>query len=35
MARLEKTDWLDFALAELAEKGHETLKAQTLAGVSA
>jgi AcrR family transcriptional regulator len=31
MARLEKTDWLDFALAELAEKGHETLKAQTLA----
>ncbi len=31
MARLEKTDWLDFALKELAEKGHEVLKAQTLA----
>jgi AcrR family transcriptional regulator len=31
MARLEKTDWLDFALGELAEKGHEALKAQTLA----
>lgn len=29
--RLEKTDWLDFALSELAEKGHEALKAQTLA----
>jgi AcrR family transcriptional regulator len=28
---LEKTDWLDFALAELAEKGHDALKAQTLA----
>lgn len=31
MARLEKTDWLDFALTELAAKGHTTLKAQTLA----
>jgi AcrR family transcriptional regulator len=31
MARLEKTDWLDFALGELAEKGHDALKAQTLA----
>jgi AcrR family transcriptional regulator len=31
MARLEKTDWLDFALKELAEKGHDALKAQTLA----
>jgi len=31
MARLEKTDWLDFALSELAEKGHDALKAQTLA----
>jgi AcrR family transcriptional regulator len=31
MARLEKTDWLDFALAELADKGHDALKAQTLA----
>lgn len=29
--RLEKTDWLDFALGELAEHGHEALKAQTLA----
>ncbi len=31
MARLEKNDWLDFALTELAEKGHGALKAQTLA----
>lgn len=31
MARLEKTDWLDFALGELAAKGHTALKAQTLA----
>ena len=31
MARLEKSDWLDFALRELAEKGHDALKAQTLA----
>ena len=31
MTRLEKTDWLDFALAELAAKGHNALKAQTLA----
>ena len=31
MARLEKIDWLDFALGELAEKGHTALKAQTLA----
>jgi AcrR family transcriptional regulator len=31
MTRLERTDWLDFALGELAEKGHGALKAQTLA----
>lgn len=31
MPRLEKTDWLDFALTELADKGHASLKAQTLA----
>jgi AcrR family transcriptional regulator len=31
MTRLDKTDWLDFALKELAEKGHDALKAQTLA----
>jgi AcrR family transcriptional regulator len=31
MTRLEKTDWLDFALGALAERGHGALKAQTLA----
>lgn len=31
MTRLDKTDWLDFALGQLAEKGHDALKAQTLA----
>lgn len=31
MGRLEKSDWLDFALGQLAEKGHAALKAQTLA----
>ncbi|MDG4647460.1 TetR family transcriptional regulator [Roseibacterium sp. SDUM158017] len=31
MTRLEKADWLDFALGQLAEKGHGALKAQTLA----
>ncbi|MCU4653133.1 TetR family transcriptional regulator [Roseibacterium sp. SDUM158016] len=31
MSRLDKSDWLDFALAQLAENGHGALKAQTLA----
>jgi AcrR family transcriptional regulator len=31
MSRLDKTDWMDFALGQLAEKGHDALKAQTLA----
>jgi hypothetical protein len=31
MTRLEKTDWLDFALGALAARGHGALKAQTLA----
>jgi AcrR family transcriptional regulator len=31
MTRLEKTDWLDYALGELAARGHHALKAQTLA----
>jgi AcrR family transcriptional regulator len=29
--RLDKSDWLDFALGELARKGYGALKAQTLA----
>ncbi|MFW5642161.1 MAG: TetR/AcrR family transcriptional regulator [Roseicyclus sp.] len=31
MTRLEKTDWLDYALGELGARGHGALKAQTLA----
>lgn len=31
MRRLEKADWLEFGLGQLAEKGHGALKAQTLA----
>jgi AcrR family transcriptional regulator len=31
MTRLDKSDWLDFALEELARNGHGALKAQTLA----
>lgn len=31
MARLDKTDWLEYALERLAEDGHDALKAQTLA----